>query len=111
MAEEKATKSLEDDKILAAVATLPLVGLVIYFAMPDASPYVKHYAKQGGIGLLPLWAVAMVIIIIPFLGAILSCVIGIVAMVAWILLLIHALQGDAKFKLPVLGDLVDQIVK
>jgi uncharacterized membrane protein len=105
-----ATKSKQDDTMLAALATLPLVGLIIYFAMADASAYVKNYAKQS-MGLLAIWLVAVVLGFIPILGWILSCVLGIVGLVAWLMLLINALQGNQTFKLPVLGDLVDGILK
>jgi len=100
----------QDETLMAALATLPLVGLVIYFAMSDASAFVKNYAKQS-VGLLGLWVVAVALGFIPFLGWILSCVIGIVGLVAWLMLLINALQGNQSYKLPVLGEQMDKLLK
>jgi uncharacterized membrane protein len=115
MAETPKAQGQDNDKVLAAVATIPLVGLVIYFAMKDATPFVRHYAKQS-IGLTVIWAIGIVLTIlfvIPVLGWILSCL-GFVAFVVggvlWLVLLINALQGNT-FSLPVLSDLVNSVIK
>jgi uncharacterized membrane protein len=100
----------QDETLMAALATLPLVGLIIYFAMSDASAFVKNYAKQS-IGLLVLWVVAAALGFIPVLGWILSCLLGIAGLVAWLLLLVNALQSNPTYKLPVLGELMDGILK
>jgi len=55
--------------------------------------------------------VAVALGFIPFLGWILSCVIGIVGLVAWLMLLINALQGNQSYKLPVLGEQMDKLLK
>jgi len=108
--------SVDNDKVMAAVATIPLVGLIIYFAMKDASEFVKFYAKQS-IGLLIISVVITVISIvvgfIPYIGWLISCVISLLSFglfIVWLVLLINALQGN-KFRLPVVADLVDQFIK
>ncbi|MFQ5493485.1 MAG: DUF4870 domain-containing protein [Candidatus Dojkabacteria bacterium] len=106
---EAAPKAKSDDTLMAVLATLPLIGLIFYFAMSDASKFVRHYAKQS-IGLLVLWVVAVALGFIPVLGWILSCLIGIGAFVGWILLVVNALQGNT-FSLPVISDLLDQVLK
>ena len=108
--------SAQNDNVMAAVATIPLVGLIIYFAMSDASDFVKFYAKQS-IGLLLIGIiitiVSFVIGFIPFLGWIISLLLGILNLglfIAWLVLLINALQGN-RFRLPVVADLTDQLIK
>ena len=106
-----------NDNVMAAVATIPLVGLIIYYGMKDASEFVKFYAKQS-IGLLVLeiavWIVTMVIGVIPFVGWVVGPILGMVAnlalVVVWVMLLINALQGK-KYRLPLVADAVDQYIK
>lgn len=102
-----------NDKIMAVIATIPLVGLIMFYAMKDASTLVKHYAKQSN-ALLAIEVVSMVIsfvgsfiIIGPCIGGILS----IVALVGWILLVIKAVNLDEKYVLPVIGDYFDKVLK
>jgi uncharacterized membrane protein len=96
------SKSVSDDKVLAAVATIPLVGLIIFYAMPDASAVVKHYAKQSNVILL-----TNIIGMIPFLG----WIVWLVGFVMWIMLFVKALQGDEKFMVPVVGEYFDKLLK
>lgn len=108
------TTSSDDHKVLAAVATIPLVGLIIYYAMPDAAPIVKHYAKQSN-GILALnivtWLLQFILVLIPFLGWLLLVILWITVWVFWILLLINALKLNQDFKLPVIGDYFDKLLK
>ncbi len=106
----------DNDKVLAAVATIFPVGLIMYYAMKDSSAYVKNYAAQGtvltGIAFLAS-IVFMVIGMIPVIGllACLSPFLWLVFMVAWIMLVIKALQEDKTYQMPVVGDLAKSIFK
>lgn len=105
------TKS--DDKILAAVATMPLVGLILYFALTDASPMVKNYAKQSN-AVLALNIVVVVLSIILGMIPVIGCItplLGFVPLAAWILLLIKALQEVPDYKLPLVGEMFDKMFK
>lgn len=99
-----------DDKVMAAVATMPVVGLVMLLAMKDASPVVKHYARQSN-GLLALnlavFVLSTVLAFIPLLGCI-APIFGLVPLVAWVLLLIKVLNGEAKYMLPMIGEMADK---
>lgn len=103
------SKSAGDDKVLAAVATIPLVGLIIFYAMPDASDMVKHYAKQSN-AVLAINLVTMVLGVTLIL-AILSPFISLIGFVLWVLLFIKALQGEEKYMLPVVGEYFDKLLK
>lgn len=103
------SNSVSDDKVLAAVATIPLVGLIIYYAMPDASATVKHYAKQSN-AVLAVNLVAMVLGITLVL-AIVSPFISLLGFVLWVILLVKALQGEEKYMLPVVGEYFDKLLK
>jgi uncharacterized membrane protein len=109
MAEKKNKSATQDDLLLAALATIPVVGLVIYYSMNDASDFVKHYAKQS-IALLGIILVGAVIGIIPFLGWALAVLFNIAGVVAWVVLVLQALQGK-KYELPIVTEIVNNIIK
>lgn len=111
MAKESA--GANNDTVMAAIATVPLIGLIMYFAMSDSSDFVKHYAKQG----TGLFVIAIVITVlsfvlafIPFIGWCASFLLWIGMFVAWLMLVINALQGK-KYSLPVVTDLVNSVLK
>jgi uncharacterized membrane protein len=102
-----------DDKVLAAVATIPLVGLILYFAMSDASAMVKNYAKQSNAVLalnIVTFILSLVLSFIPFVGCI-TPLLMFVPLAAWVLLLIKALQEVPDYKLPLVGDMFDKMLK
>lgn len=109
-------KSTNNDNMMAAVATIPLVGLIIYYTSKDASDLVKYYAKQSNIilGLSVLnVVVSLVGSFIPFVNLIIWCVSGllwIVTVVLWLYMAYKAYTG-VKFETPYLTKLVDQIIK
>lgn len=114
MAETTSTpKSADNDKVMAALATLPVVGLIMFYAMKDASPVVKHYAKQSNV-VLAIYLVSMIVTAVLsaiIIGACLGPIIGLVGLVAWIMLLIKALNLDPNYVLPVVGDYFDKLLK
>jgi len=112
---ENSTLSKNDDNIIAAVATIPLIGLIMYFAVNNLKPLPKFYAKQS-IGLTALGLLQTIIFffrIVPVLGFIfdiLYFLLGLLVLVTWIILLIKALQGE-MYRMPILADTMDQIIK
>jgi len=102
------SNTVSDDKVLAAVATIPLVGLIIYYAMPDASDMVKHYAKQSN----ALLAINLITMVLSFtiILAVISLPLSLLAFILWVVLLVKALQGE-KYTLPVVGEYFDKLLK
>lgn len=111
--------SVDNDKMLAAVATIPLVGLIMYYGMSNISEFVKFYAKQS-IGLLILSVLvslgsffSVFLMFIPFIGGLISLVFtvaGIGVFVLWLVALINALQGN-KFNVPLASSIANQLIK
>lgn len=102
-----------NDKVMAAVATIPLVGLIMFYAMKDASPVVKHYAKQSN-AILAIEIVSMIVTVVGsfiIIGACVGGLLGLVALGAWVLLLIKALNGDESYLLPAIGEYFDKLLK
>jgi uncharacterized membrane protein len=112
-----------DDNIIAALATIPIVGLIIWFAMKDASSLVKFYAKQGtglliasvALGIIQTfgWIFIGIFDFLGFLSLLMSCVLSLAGLglfVVWLILLIKALQGET-YRVPFLSDTMDKILK
>lgn len=93
--------SVDNDKVLAALSAIPLVGLIVYFAMPDSSDFVKNYAKQGAV----LFPIGFILGIIPAV----NCVAGPIMIIAIVVLAIQALQENRTYRLPVVADIVDKV--
>lgn len=107
------SNSVSEDKVLTVAATIPLVGLIIYYAMPDASDMVKHYAKQSNAILafiIVVWLLQWVLFVIPFLGWGILGLLWLIVVILEVLLLIKALQGE-KYTLPVVGEYFDKLLK
>ncbi len=72
---------------------------LIFFLIEKDSRFVKFHAMQSIITFVAVFILSW----IPFL----NIVVGILALVLWILLMVKAYQGE-KFKLPVIGDLAEK---
>ncbi|MEM5879537.1 MAG: DUF4870 domain-containing protein [Candidatus Aenigmatarchaeota archaeon] len=86
-----------------------LTGIVFYLLEKD-SKFVRFHALQSTIVFIGLTVVAIAAGIIPFLGVFLSGVVGLVSIIAWIVCMIKAYQGE-WFKLPVAGEIAEKNVK
>ncbi len=98
-----------------------LVGWVtgLIFLLIDKRPFVKFHAAQSiafNICIFPfwiaLWIVELILAHIPiigFLGLIMFPIFGLVIFGLWIFLMFKAYSHE-KFKLPIIGDIVDKMV-
>lgn len=100
-----ATKSGDNDKMMAILATFPGVGLIMLLAMKDAAPIVKHYARQSN-ALLALYVLAGLLSVI-WIG----CLVYPVALVFQVLLIIKAVNMVPDYKLPLVGEMFDGLMK
>ena len=75
-----------------------ITGLVFLLIEKD-SKFVKFHAMQSII----TFVAVLILCWIPFL----NIVVGILALILWILLMVKAYQG-VKYKLPVIGDLAEK---
>lgn len=94
---------MESNKLMAAISYIWILFLVPLFAAKDDA-FARFHANQGL--LLFLASIALgIIAIIPFIGAIISAIGGIVTFVFMILGIINALKGEMK-PLPLIGGIV-----
>jgi len=75
------------------------VSGLVFFLIEKDSKFVKFHAMQS--------IITFVAVVILAFIPIINWVIGILALVLWIVLMIKAYQGE-KFKLPVIGDLAEK---
>jgi uncharacterized membrane protein len=83
-----------------------LSGLVFFLIEKD-SKFVKFHAMQSIVTFVALIIVMWIAMVIPFVGGVISALVGILMLVLWIILMIKAYQGE-KFKLPIAGDLAEK---
>ena len=87
------------------------VSGLVFFLIEKDSKFVKFHAMQSIITFVPLMIVWLVVrgifYLIPFVGWVITSLVGVLFLVLWIVLMIKAYQGE-KFKLPVIGDLAEK---
>ncbi len=83
-----------------------ITGLVFYLIEKE-NKFVRFHAMQSIVTFGALTVLSVVLGVIPVVGVILGPIIGILALVLWILLMVKAYQGE-KFKLPVAGDIAEK---
>jgi uncharacterized membrane protein len=109
---EKKKTSLGLDENLEALLAYVLTWItgIIFYLLEKESKFVKFHALQSTIAFLALQIVAMFFGIIPLFGVFLAGIIGLISIIAWIVCMVKAYQGE-WFKLPVAGDLAEKKVK
>ncbi|MBN1263637.1 MAG: DUF4870 domain-containing protein [Candidatus Pacebacteria bacterium] len=75
----------------------------ILFLILEKDAYVRFHAMQS----ILVFGALTIIAIFPFLGWLLTPILGIVSFVLWLVLIYKAYQGE-KFKLPVIGDFAEK---
>lgn len=95
----KSSTGLEDNIAALLSYVLTWITGLIFFLIEKDSKFVKFHAMQSIITFVAVFILSW----IPFL----NILVGILALVLWILLMIKAYQGE-KFKLPVIGDLAEK---
>lgn len=99
-------EDIEANKIIAAVTTIPIMFWLPLVAAKD-SGFAKFYANQSLILLIFEFVVSVVsgvVALVPFVGGLLSALLGLVNFAAFLYLLVSALQGKAR-QLPFIGGL------
>jgi uncharacterized membrane protein len=96
------------DNAAGALAYVTFIPAVIFLVTEPYSknPFIRFHAMQS-IGLFAVWVacfiVQTVILVIPILGFLISCLIGLTLFLTWCFTVFKASQGE-WFKLPLLGD-------
>lgn len=98
----------QNQNIIAALTyLLGFITGIIFLLVEKKNPFIRFHAMQSTITFGGLFIINIVLQAVPFVGALVSSIISLVGLIAWIVLMIKALQGE-KFKLPYIGDLAEQ---
>jgi len=106
------------DENIEALLTY-LVGWItgiVFLVIEKNSKFVRFHAMQSTITFLGFTVLSLILTplsFIPFIGILLTAInwiIGIVALITWIVCMLKAHQGE-KFKLPVVGDMAEKYLK
>lgn len=103
------TSFLGLDENIAGALTYVLGWLtgVIFYLLEKESRYVRFHAVQSIALFLPIHVIIIVLGYVPFFGWVISNLLGLLALVLWIVLIVKAYQGE-WFKLPVTGDIAEE---
>lgn len=79
---------------------------IIFIFIEKESRFVRFHAIQSTVVFVALFVANLIVDIIPFIGGVISALIGILAFVIWIFMMYKAYQGE-MYKLPVAGDFTE----
>lgn len=80
---------------------------IVFLVLEKENKFVRFHAMQSLATFLPLFVIVTVVGWIPFIGLIISPLIGLLGLILWLLLMFKAFKGE-KFKLPIAGDFAEQ---
>ena len=82
---------------------------LIFFLMEKENKFVRFHAMQSIVVFGAISVVTYILSFIPFIGWIISGLLGVLAFVLWIILMIKAYQGE-RYKLPWAGNFAERQV-
>jgi uncharacterized membrane protein len=99
------------DNVAGALAYVTIIPAIIFLVIEPYSkrPFVRFHAFQS-IALAVVWFGIGIVMIIPIIGWIIGFVGFLALFCAWVLCIVKASNG-VRFKLPVLGDFVENLAK
>ena len=103
----KTSTGLEENVAGLLCYVLGWITGLVFFLIEKENKFVRFHALQSIIVFGILNIAGIVIGWIPIIGGVIGALIGLLALVLWIILMIKAYQGE-KFKLPWAGDLAEK---
>ncbi len=112
MEEKRTTTALGIDENVEGLLcyVLGFITGILFLILEKENRFVRFHAMQSTATFVILLVVSVVFGIIPFIGWVLSTLIGLLALILWLLLMFEAFKGE-KYKLPVVGDFAENQVK
>lgn len=80
---------------------------IVFLVIEKENRFVRFHAMQSILASVFFFVVNVILHFIPFIGWLLMPLVGIVALIVWILLMVKAYRGE-YYKLPYLGDMAEQ---
>ncbi len=86
---------------------LGFVTGIVFLIIEKENKFVRFHAMQSIIVFGGLFVLQIILGFIPIIGWAIGFLLGIVALILWILLMVKAYNGE-MYKLPVVGDMAEQ---
>jgi len=92
-----------------AAALSYVLGFItgLFFFLTSKNKYVRFHAMQSIAISVVLTVISYVLGYLPYLGAMLSPLVGLASLILWIVMIIKAYKGE-KYKLPYIGDFAEK---
>ncbi|GIQ68900.1 hypothetical protein DUZ99_19175 [Xylanibacillus composti] len=104
----QATSTGLDEKVASLLCyVLGFVTGIVFLIVEKKSRLVRFHAMQSTIVFGGLLLVNFVLSLLPFLGWLISLVLGPLTLILWLVLMLKAYQGS-WFKLPYIGDIAER---
>ena len=104
---EKTSTGLEENVAGLLCYVLGWISGLVFFLIEQENKFVRFHALQSIIVFGAFSVVIFILNFIPFIGWVISTIIGILGFVLWIVLMVKAYQGT-RFKLPWSGNLAEK---
>ena len=104
---EKSSTGLDANLAAMLCYAIGWVTGLVFFVIEKDSRFVKFHAMQSIVVWLGLTVIWYAMLMIPFIGLMLSPFVFLGMVVLWIFLMVKAYNGD-KFKMPFAGDIAEQ---
>jgi uncharacterized membrane protein len=97
------------DTAAGGLAYITIIPAIIFLIVEpfNKNSYVRFHSWQSIFFGIAVFAVNIVLSVIPVIGWIIMPFIGLVFLVIWVYVLLKALNGQ-RFKLPLIGDLAEK---
>ena len=101
--------SLKMEANMAALLSylLGFISGVIIYALEKENKFVRFHAMQSIVVFALLFVLNIVTKALPFIGWLVTSLLGITGIILWIILMIKAYQGE-YFKLPFAGEIAEK---
>jgi uncharacterized membrane protein len=80
---------------------------IIFLILEKDSDFVRFHAMQSTITFIGIWVLQVIFAFIPYIGGLISWLLGLLGLVFWIVGMVKAYQGE-RYKFPIVGDLAEQ---
>ncbi len=109
MDEKKATTALGIDENIEGLLcyVLGFITGILFLVLEKENKFVRFHAMQSLVTFIALFVISTIVGFIPFIGWVLSFLIGLLSLILWLLLMYKAFTGE-RYKLPVVGDFVEK---
>jgi uncharacterized membrane protein len=97
------------DNVAGMLAYITIIPAIVFLVMApyNQNRFIRFHSFQCIFFWVALVVLHIVLMIIPFVGWVLSALLSVVGVVLWIILLLKAYQGQ-MWKLPVVGDIAEK---